>query len=145
MIMTRKHKTLTYFGMTFLSLAQSDLPDCTALSVWTMQLNASTTVPLIKISICHRRKNEKTKHKSRRSETIVEKDWTLIRGKLWRDWGITWKPGFRDYLNAEFERCYASFKCRSSHWLAGTILTPSRFAGCLPICGSQPCKSDLRQ
>ena len=65
---------------------------------------------------------------------MVEKGSTLIRGKLWRDPRIIWKLGFRDYLNAGFECCYASFKCRSYHLLADTNLTPIRFTGCfLPI------------
>ena len=43
--------TTIYLGITSLSLAHSNRPDCTALSACTIQLNASTTVPFIRMSI----------------------------------------------------------------------------------------------
>ena len=45
------YRDIPYLGITSFSLAHMVRPDCNALSAWTIQLNASTAVPFIKISI----------------------------------------------------------------------------------------------
>lgn len=114
-IMTSKHKTLTYFGITFLSLRKETSQIAPLCQYELCSLTHQPPFRWLKYPSAKEEKMRKLNTKSRRSETIVEKGWTLIRGKLWRDRGIIWKPGFRDYLNAGFECCYASFKSRSYH------------------------------